>query len=148
MNNNLLGIILGGLIPAFLYGFSAITMKAGAEYKVSTPNYLMIIGIVIFSIGLLLKPILSTQNDSLNFTAIIFSVSSGLLWALGTTFVSYSLVKFSTPIAILTPLYNMNTLVAVLGGIIIFSEWKTINSVPVFIGTILIVGGGILLSKA
>jgi uncharacterized membrane protein len=148
MNNNISGIILGGLIPAFLYGFSAITMKAGAGHQISTSNYLMIIGIVIFLIGLLVKPILSTQSESLNSTAIIFSVSSGLLWALGTTLVSYSIVRFSTPIAILTPLYNMNTLVAVLGGIIIFSEWKTINSVPVFIGTILIVCGGILLSKA
>jgi glucose uptake protein GlcU len=148
MNNNTLGIILGGLLPALLYGFSAITMKAGAGYKISTPDYLMIIGIVIFLIGLLVKPILSTEGEKLNSIAIIFSVSSGLLWALGTTLVNYSIARFSSPIAILTPLYNMNTLVAVLGGIIIFGEWKTLNSVPVFIGTILIVGGGILLSRA
>jgi hypothetical protein len=148
MNNNISGIILGGLVPALLYGFSAITMKAGAGAKISTPDYLMIIGIVIFLIGLLIKPILNTQSESLSFAAIIFSVSSGFLWALGTALVNYSIVKFGTPIAILTPLYNRNTLVAVLGGIIIFSEWKTINFVPIFLGTILIFCGGILLSKA
>lgn len=148
MNDNTLGIILGGLIPALLYGFSAITMKAGAGYKISTPDYLMTIGIVIFLTGLLIKPLLSTGKESLNSTAIIFSISSGLLWALGTALVNYSILKFGTPIAILTPLYNMNTLVAVLGGMIIFAEWKTVNSVPVFIGTTLVVCGGILLSKA
>lgn len=148
MNNNTLGIILGGLIPALLYGFSTITMKAGAGYKIDTSNYLIIIGIVIFLTGVLAKFILNSEEQSLNIMAIFFSISSGFFWALGTTLVNYSIVKFSTPIAILTPLYNMNTLVAVLGGMLLFAEWKTVNSLPVFFGTILVVCGGILLSKA
>ena len=148
MNNNTLGIILGGLLPALFYGLSAITMKAGAEYKISTPSYLMIIGVAIFFTGLLVKPLLDTAENSLNLTTVGFSLVSGFFWALGTTFVNYSILKFNAPLAILTPLYNMNTLVAVLGGMIIFAEWKTVNSVPVFLGTILVVCGGILLSKA
>ena len=148
MNNNAIGIILGGIIPALFYGLSIITMKAGAGYKISTSSYLMIIGIVIFCTGLVVKPLLNTTDTTLNYKAIAFSMGSGLLWALGTTLVNYSILKFETPIAILTPLYNMNTLVAVLGGMILFAEWKTINSVPVFLGTILVICGGILLSKS
>jgi transporter family protein len=42
----------------------------------------------------------------------------------------------------------MDTLFAVLGGLILFAEWKSVNSLPVFLGTILIVVGGILVSRA
>ena len=148
MSNNTLGIILGGLIPALFYGVFAITMKAGAGYKISTSSYLIIIGLVICLTGLLVKPLLNETETSLNPMAIAFSVGSGILWALGTALVNYSIIRFDTPIAILTPLYNMNTVVAVLGGMIVFSEWKTVNSVPVIFGTLLVVCGGILLSRA
>ena len=148
MNNNTLGIILGGIIPAIFYGLFAITMKAGASYKISTSTYLIIIGLVIAVTGLLVKPLLQETEAPLNYTAIAFSVGSGLLWALGTALVNYSIIRFETPLAILTPLYNMNTLVAVLGGLIIFAEWKSVNLIPVTIGTLLVVSGGILLSRA
>ena len=148
ISNNTLGIIIGGIIPAFLYGVSTITMKAGAEYKISTSTYLMVIGIVIFIVGLLSKQVLNLPESSGNFAGLGFAVVSGLLWGLATTLVNYSIVKFGTPIAILTPLYNMNTLVAVLGGMVLFAEWKTVQSLPVFIGSILVVCGGVLLSKS
>jgi len=148
ISHNTLGIIIGGIIPAFLYGFFTITMKAGAEYKISTSNYLMVIGIMIFIVGLLSKQVLNSPETPGNFAGFGFAIISGLLWGLGTTLVNYSLVKFGTPIAILAPLYNMNTLVAVLGGMILFAEWKTVQSLPVFIGSMLIVCGGVLLSKS
>ncbi len=149
MNNSTLGLLIGGLIPALFYGLSAIAMKAGAGFKVSTSNYMMIIGVVIFLTGLAIKPWLgNTEDDGLNLKAIAIVVASGLFWALGTTLVNFAIVKFDSPIALLTPLYNMNTLVAVLGGMILFAEWKTVNSLPVFIGTALVVCGGILLSRA
>ena len=147
MNNNTLGILVGGIIPALLYGTFAITMKAGSGYKLSTSSFLIIIGLVIALIGLLVRPILN-EAESLNTTAIAFGIGSGLLWGLGTAFVNYSIIKFNTPLAILTPLYNMNTLVAVLGGLIIFAEWKTVNIVSITIGTVLVTMGGILLSRA
>lgn len=148
MNNNTSGIIIGGILPAILYGIFAITMKAGAGYKISTSSYLIIIGLVISLTGLLVRPLLNETETSLSTTAVAFSIGSGLLWASGTALVNYSILKFDTPLAILTPLYNMNTLVAVLGGLFIFAEWKTVNSIPVGIGTLLVLCGGILLSRA
>ncbi|MDJ0742864.1 MAG: GRP family sugar transporter [Xenococcaceae cyanobacterium MO_167.B27] len=148
MSQKILGILIGGIIPALFYGVSAITMKAGSEYKISTSSYLMIIGIAIFITGIVLKPFITTSDSQETLSGIGFSIVSGLLWALGTALVNYSIAKFDTPIALLAPVYNMNTLVAVLGGMILFAEWKTINSIPVFIGTVLVVCGGILLSKS
>ena len=94
MNNNTSGIILGGIIPALFYGIFAITMKAGASYKISTSSYLVIIGLVISLTGLLVRPLLNETETSLNATAIAFSIGSGLLWALGTALVNYSILKF------------------------------------------------------
>jgi len=148
MNQNTLGIIIGGLLPSLFYGFSTITMKAGAKYNISTSSYMMIIGIVIFLVGLLSTQIIESQESSLNTSAIALTIISGILWALGTTLVNYSIVNFDTPIAILTPLYNTNTLVAVLGGMILFAEWKIVSVTPVLIGTTLVVLGGIFLSRA
>jgi len=148
MSQKILGILIGGIIPALFYGVSAITMKAGSEYKISTSSYLMIIGIAIFITGIVLKPFITISDSKETLSGIGFSIISGLLWALGTALVNYSIAKFDTPIALLAPLYNMNTLVAVLGGMILFAEWKTLNSIPVFIGTVLVVCGGILLSKS
>lgn len=148
MNNNTLGIIIGGIIPALFYGTFALTMKAGAGYKMSTSSFLIIIGLVICLTGLLVKPFFHETETSLSPTAIAFGIGSGLLWGLGTALVNYSIIKFDTPLAILTPIYNMNTVVAVLGGMIVFAEWKTVNSLPVIFGTLLVVCGGILLSRA
>ncbi len=148
MNQKTLGIIIGGLLPSLLYGFSTITMKAGAKYNISTSSYMMIIGVVIFLVGLISTQIIESQESSLNTSAIALTIISGILWALGTTLVNYSIVNFNTPIAILTPLYNTNTLVAVLGGMILFAEWKIVSAAPVLIGTTLVVLGGIFLSKA
>ena len=148
ISNNILGIMIGGIAPALLYGVSTITMKAGAEHKISTSTYLMVIGIAIFFVGLLSKQILDFPEARETFTGLGFAIVSGILWALGTTLVNYSIVKFGTPIAILTPLYNMNTLVAVLGGMVLFAEWKSVQSLPIFIGSMLVVCGGVLLSKS
>ena len=148
MNNNTLGILIGGVIPALFYGIFTITMKAGASYKISTSSYLIIIGLVIAVVGLLVRPILNETESVLSTNAIAFSIASGILWGLGTALVNYSIIKFETPIAILTPIYNMNTVVAVLGGLLIFAEWKTVNSIPIVVGTLLVVSGGILLSRA
>lgn len=148
MNQNTVGIIVGGLLPSLFYGFSTITMKAGAKYNISTSAYMMIIGITIFVVGLISTQLIESSESSLNTSAITLTIVSGVLWALGTTLVNYSIVKFDTPIAILTPLYNTNTLVAVLGGMILFAEWKVVSAAPVLIGTTLVVLGGIFLAKA
>ncbi len=148
MSQKFLGMVIGGIIPALFYGLFAITMKAGSQYKISTSSYLMIIGLVIFITDILIRPFLTNFDATETLSGISFSIISGLLWALGTALVNYSIVKFDTPIALLTPLYNMNTLVAVLGAMIIFAEWKTVQSLPVFLGTVFVVCGGILLSKS
>lgn len=146
ISNQNLGILLGGVLPALLFGFFAITMKAGATYKISTPFYLVLIGLSIALLGVLSWNYF--PRSSYSPLGIVFMVVAGLLWGLGTLFVNFAIIKFNTPISLLVPLYNTNTLVAVLGGLLIFQEWRSVNSYPLFIGTFLIVVGSMILSKA
>ena len=48
----------------------------------------------------------------------------------------------------LAPLYNMNTMVAVLIGLWAFSEWKELDMLRLLSGVVLIVIGGTLVSRA
>jgi len=70
----------------------------------------------------------------------------GLCWGVGVLLVSMAISRYDTKLSILAPLYNMNTLVTVIGALIIFSEWKDVNVVKLIIGALLIVAGGVLVS--
>ena len=60
--------------------------------------------------------------------------------------VAIAITHYKTPLSILAPLYNTNTLVAVVGSLLIFSEWRDVNVVKLLMGSILIIGGAVLVS--
>jgi len=70
----------------------------------------------------------------------------GIAWGAGVLLVALAINNYKAPLSVLAPLYNMNTLVTVLGALFIFSEWKDVNVIKLIIGSILIVGGGVLVS--
>jgi uncharacterized membrane protein len=72
----------------------------------------------------------------------------GLTWGIASGLVAYSLLNFSVPISQLVPLYNMNTLVAVLLALLIFSEWRDLNTIKLISGSVLIVIGAIFVANA
>ncbi len=89
----------------------------------------------------LAKP--SIQSDPMSIT---LAVIAGALWALGQLFVVLALSS-NAPVAKLAPLYNTNTLVAVVLGIILLKELPSgTATIKVIAGAILIVAGGILVS--
>src|SRR5688500_18601558 len=61
--------------------------------------------------------------------------------------VSFALLKLRTPISVLAPLYNMNTLVAVILGLWIFAEWRDVQALPLILGTAMITMGGIIVAR-
>jgi hypothetical protein len=48
----------------------------------------------------------------------------GLTWGLGSAGVAFALMRFHTPISVLSPLFNMNTLVKVLLSLIFLRNGK------------------------
>ena len=56
--------------------------------------------------------------------------------------------KYSASISTLVPLYNLNTLIAVSVGLLVFAEWKTVAVPQLLFGSVLIVVGGTLVARA
>ncbi len=87
-------------------------------------------------------------DKTVSFRSGTFAFLGGFTWAIAAGLVAFALSKYGLPISKLVPLYNMNTLVAVLIGRVVFSEAKDMNTTKLIIGSILIVMGGSLVATS
>ena len=140
-----LGILIGGIIPALFFGISGICQKWSTQYGITTGAYLVSVGIGVLCVGAVLCVYNSEQQYSL--ASVVPSVALGVFWGLGILLVAIAIGKYGAQLSILAPLYNMNTLVAVVGALFIFSEWKDVNLVKLGFGTTMIILGGVLVSS-
>jgi hypothetical protein len=146
MKNQAIGLLIGGIIPAFILGIFGIFQKASTKEGIS-PGLLMILaGISITLVGLIYTIIF--KEYSINLKSGIMASFAGLFWGTATCMISVALSKYGLSIGKLAPLYNMNTLVTVALGLLIFAEWKDINVLKISAASILIVAGGILASNS
>jgi transporter family protein len=105
----------------------------------------MVIGIVIVmgayvALSKEPKPLLTPAST-------LVGISTGALWALGMLF-SVLAIGMGANVSRITPIYNCNTLVAVLLGIMILKEIPdSAGVVRIIIGSLLIISGGVLVAK-
>lgn len=137
-----------GLMAALFWGTYIIVSKVvtGDKYfgfNTAITSSLMLVGIAIVFVGYFLytKPSIPTSS-----TGIILGIFVGVLWA-GGMLASFLALKSGADVSKLTPLYNTNTLIAVVLGIILLHELPQAGSmIKVILGALLIVMGGILVS--
>ena len=146
MTPELLGLVIGGIVPALLYGVSNIFQKVSTNAGIGIGIYLFIVGISVSLVGSAFY--LAVPDRTINIRSALGAGMMGLLWGVGAGAVSYSLLRYQAPLGKLVPLYNMNTLVAVLLALWIFSEWKEVNLPQLLAGSILIIFGGVLVARA
>lgn len=129
--NASLGLIIGGLIPAVLFGVGALFQKRSNDIGIGQSDYLLC-----FSVGIILAALASVFL----FGKTPFSYRAGFVCiALGLTVYQESVSK-------LIPLVNMSTLVTVVLGLFVFSEYTKLNVPSLGVGVCLIVAGGWLVS--
>lgn len=145
MTNAQTGLLIGGLLPAIIFGIAGLCQKWGSTQGLGLGGYVVSVGFGCLSIGLLLWLFTGEQNFSVK--AAIPAYLLGVFWAIGVTAVSFSLSHYGASLAKITPLYNMNTLVTVVGALLIFNEWKDVHLLRLVIGSLLIVAGGVLVTK-
>lgn len=146
MTDQTIGMLIGGFVPAVLYGLAGVMQKTVQKTGISLSWY-----IIFISIGVLLAsvPLLFTeQAKQLSLKGGIFSVLIGFFWAFGMVAVALGISKFGVPVSKLAPLYNTNTLIAVILGLLIYAEWKDLNIIPLLSGAFLIILGGILVTRS
>ena len=146
MSSQTLGIIIGGLIPGVLFGVSNVLVKFATQKGIALPLYLVITGVAVMTVGIVLFFFLPEREISTSAGSIAFV--GGLVWALGMTCIVIALQKYAASISVLTPLFNLNTLIAVAIGLWVFSEWQTVRVPQLLIGSVFIVIGGTLVARA
>lgn len=146
MSSELKGVLIGGLLPAFLYGVTGILQKMSANAEGGAGMYLIFLGIGTVIVGavfhfLLPEPPISIRPAS-------FALIAGFTFSLGAGLISVALINYEAAISQLTPLYNMNVLITVVLGLLIFAEYRDLHAVRLIIGTVLLIGGGLLVASS
>lgn len=139
-------LLIGGFLPALIYGGSALFQKLSTNLGISISAYLIAVGLGVGVAGLGFYFFDNTASFTIKASG--YAGIFGITWGVATGLVAYSLLHFNVPISQLVPLYNMNTLVAVLLALVIFSEWQELNVVKLLLGTVLIVVGAIFVANA
>ena len=146
MSSKAMALLIGGFLPAFIYGGSAIFQKFSTNIGISISTYLVAVGLGVAIAG---AGFYFFDNPvPFSIKASSFASLFGLTWGIASGLVAYSLINFNIPISQLVPLYNMNTLIAVLLALVIFSEWKDLHTVKLLAGSVLIVIGAIFVANA
>lgn len=146
MSTQTWGLVIGGLLPALLFGFSNVFAKAANSAGIGLGLYIISIGASVAVVGILIY--LLQPDNTFSLKALLHTAGVGLSWAIGSACIAYALVKHSARISTLVPLFNMNSLVAVLLGLWLFAEWKDVNALKLLAGAVLIAVGGTLVASA
>lgn len=146
MDRNMIGLLIGGLLPAIIYALSGTLQKVPAKAGVGVGPYLTLLGLGVSLVGVIACFVLPRGTAS--WLGLGSSGAVGVIWGLGTGAVLWALSATGVPIAKLVPLYNMNTLFAVLLGLWFFAEAKELQLLPLLGGAALIALGSVLVSRA
>jgi len=146
MNSNYLGMILGGIIPAIIFGIGGIFVKASNQQGISFNYFTLLSGIGVVVISIL--SFIVFEEKLINIKSGLNAFLVGSTWACGVLLVAIALTKYNTPMSIISPLNGTACLFTVLLALFIFSEWKEIHAIRLFIGTILIIAGAMLVSTS
>jgi uncharacterized membrane protein len=77
-----------------------------------------------------------------------FAAIAGACFALGTGLISYALFSYGVPVSKLAPIWSCNVLVTLAVGALFLGEASQVDVLKLSAGTILIIGGAILVSNA
>jgi len=140
------GILIGGLLPALLYSFSATLQKASTRAGIGMALLMVFVSAGVFIASCAMYFVM--PDSTVNIRSALYAMALGVCWCLGTGAVGLALVRYNVPLSKLVPLYNMNTLITVIFGLIVFMEWKQVDKIQLIAGAILVVVGGIMVAKA
>ena len=146
MTSKTIALLLGGFLPALIYGGSAIFQKMSINSGISLSAYLVATGVGIIVVGV--GYYFFDGSFSYSAKSGVYAMVFGLAWGVASGLVAYTLLNFDIALSQLVPLYNMNTLVAVLLALVIFSEWKDLHTIKLVVGAVLISAGAIFVANA
>ena len=134
-----------GIVAAVCFGVNTIIFKIAMQKGNLNPAYASFafgIGILAaFLVYFFAKPSLQFEWKSTT-----LAIVAGIIWAIGFLAIAIAISQ-KGEIARLAPLYNANTIIAVVLGIILLKEVPDMSQmIRVIIGAVMIVAGAVLVS--
>lgn len=142
--------ITWGMIASLVWGIYAILLKVATSpqyYDIDpfSAFFAMSLGILATSSSILVIAGKGRRGfPRIKSKGGLAALFSGILWSIGMISIIYAFSKWGASVAPLVPLYNTNTLVAVLLGIILLGEVpkRRLSIILTILGAVLIVIGG------
>ena len=134
-----------GIVAAICFGINTVLYKIASQRGNFSPAF----GSLVFGIGILVaflvyffaKPSLQFEWKSTS-----LAVVAGIVWAVGFLAIAVAISQ-KGEVARLAPLYNSNTIIAVVLGIVLLKEVPDVSQMwRVIAGAIMIVAGAALVS--
>jgi transporter family protein len=146
MSTRAWALIIGGIIPAVVLGCFGFLQKASVKNGATPAVFMTVAG---FTIGLCgLVHWLGGGAAVPGWRTVFVCAVTGLAWFVGVSLVVVAVQRFDASISQLTPLYNMNTLVVVALGMLVYAEHKDVRPLPLILGAVLVMLGGALVARA
>ena len=146
MEQKYIPLIIGGFIPALLYRMAGFLQKWSAREGATVSIYLIGFGLATFLAGVVYR-VVSSEGPS-PVRSVVLAVAAGLLFGVGAGLISFAIIRYDAAVSQLAPLYNLNTLVSVALGLLIFFEFREMDMPRLLAGTGVILLGGWLVSSA
>jgi uncharacterized membrane protein len=146
MPSRIASLLIGGIVPAFLFAGSAIFSKLAARSSLPNSASITAMGVAIAVVGIIAS-FFPQEGDRLSFEGLGNAYISGTSWGLGALCVYVAIRHFDAPISVITPLYNTNSILAVLAGCLFLSEWSVVNQGYLVIALFLFTVGGLIMTR-
>ena len=145
--------VLAGIVAAFAYGLYSLPLKyLSSDKYMRAPIEVIALGLalgVVVTGGVFawLRGGLTMASDPRTWPMLLIGAAAGAIWLTGTLTVTGAFRDPATNVSQLIPLVNANTLVAVLGGLIVFREMANGADISrILIGSAVIMAGSYILS--
>ncbi len=135
-------IVIGGLIPAFAFGISAVLQKGAVLAGVGAGSYMIYDGLMLLACGFALRTVLGESGWGGG--GIPLALGAGLLFAIAVGAICLALQRFAAPISLIAPITVISTLVTVLLGFVVFREHEGVSGLRLLAGAALVVAGAAL----
>lgn len=135
-------LLLGGGLPAVLWGVTAIFQKQSAASATGPAFFLITFGAMSVLLACVWRPAPWTGPG------IAYALAAGACFAAATALINFTLYAYGTPVSKLAPIWSCNVLITLAIGVIVLREGADINLTKLILGTLFIVAGATLVSTA
>lgn len=141
-----MGLIIGGLLPAVLFGLIGVLQKLGAETGMDVSVWLASFGAAMLLFGCIGIFVLGPVEWSA--VGVVYGAGAGFAYAVGSGALTLAIIHYREPISKLIPVVNTSTLVTVLAALIWLNEAPKVDAKQLAIGAFLTIVGVSLVMKA